>query len=46
LGSKALGGVTVLQKGAEDIIITNTKGVFFKEAHETSKTLNDIPKSS
>jgi ATP-dependent NAD(P)H-hydrate dehydratase len=27
LVSKALGGVTVLQKGAEDIIATNIKGV-------------------
>jgi ATP-dependent NAD(P)H-hydrate dehydratase len=37
LVSKALGGVTVLQKGPEDIIASNTKEVSSKEAHEVSK---------
>ena len=41
--SKALGGVTVLQKGAEDIIATNTKGVSPKEAHEISKIPDSVP---
>jgi ATP-dependent NAD(P)H-hydrate dehydratase len=41
LVSKALGGVTVLQKGAEDIIATNTTGASESQAYEISK----IPKS-
>ena len=41
--SKALGGVTVLQKGAEDIIATNTRGVPAKEARETSKIPESVP---
>jgi len=43
LVSKALGGVTVLQKGLEDIIATNTRGVSSKEAHEISKIPDDVP---
>ena len=42
--SKALGGVTVLQKGPEDIIATNTKGVSSREAHEISKIPDNVPK--
>ena len=33
--SRALGGVTVLQKGAEDIIATNTGGASAEEARES-----------
>lgn len=33
--SRALGGVTVLQKGAEDIIATNTGGASVEEARES-----------
>jgi ATP-dependent NAD(P)H-hydrate dehydratase len=43
LVSKALGGVTVLQKGAEDIIATNTRGVPPKEAREISKIPESVP---
>lgn len=43
LVSKALGGVTVLQKGPEDIIATNTKGASTKEAHEISRIPDDVP---
>jgi len=43
LVSKALGGVTVLQKGPEDIIATNTKGVSPKEAYDVSKIPDDVP---
>jgi len=39
LVSKALGGVTVLQKGPEDIIASNTTGSSTSEAHEVSKIL-------
>jgi ATP-dependent NAD(P)H-hydrate dehydratase len=35
--SKALGGVTILQKGASDIIAVNTEGAKSREAHEASK---------
>ncbi|KAI9511614.1 Ribokinase-like protein [Russula earlei] len=35
--SKALGGVTILQKGELDIIATNTEGEGSREAHEASK---------
>ena len=41
--SKALGGVTVLQKGAEDIIATNTKGSSSEEAHGISKIPDSVP---
>lgn len=41
--SEALGGVTVLQKGPEDIIATNTKGASPKEAHEISKIPERVP---
>jgi len=44
LVSKALGGVTVLQKGAEDIIATNTRGVSPKEAQEISKIPENVPR--
>jgi ATP-dependent NAD(P)H-hydrate dehydratase len=35
--SKALGGATILQKGASDIIAVNTEGAKSREAHEASK---------
>jgi ATP-dependent NAD(P)H-hydrate dehydratase len=35
--SKALGGVTILQKGESDIIAVNTEGAESREAHEVSK---------
>ena len=35
--SKALGGVTILQKGESDIIATNTEGAGSRAAHEASK---------
>ena len=41
--SKALGGVTVLQKGPEDFIATNTKGVSSKEAYKISKIPKTVP---
>lgn len=41
--SKALGGVTVLQKGAEDLIATNTTGASKSEALEISKIPKDEP---
>ena len=41
--SKALGGVTVLQKGPVDIIATNTTGASSKEAHEISKIPDNVP---
>ncbi|KAF9785016.1 Ribokinase-like protein [Thelephora terrestris] len=44
LVSKALGGVTVLQKGPEDVIATNTRGVSPKEAHDISKLPDNVPR--
>lgn len=41
--SKALGGVTVLQKGPEDIIATNTRGDSSK-AHEIPKNPERVPR--
>lgn len=41
--SKALRGVTVLQKGPEDFIATNTKGASSKEAYEISKIPEKVP---
>lgn len=41
--SKALRGVTVLQKGAEDIIATNTKGISSENAYKISKIPDDVP---
>lgn len=35
--SKALGGVTILQKGESDIIAANTESAESREAHEASK---------
>ena len=35
--SKALGGVTILQKGASDIVAINTEGAKSPAAHEASK---------
>lgn len=41
--SKALGGVTVLQKGAEDLIATNTTDSSKSEAHDVSKIPDNEP---
>jgi ATP-dependent NAD(P)H-hydrate dehydratase len=39
--SKALGGVTILQKGQSDIIATNTEGAKSRIAHDVSKISPD-----
>ncbi|KAI0272486.1 Ribokinase-like protein [Gloeopeniophorella convolvens] len=39
--SKALGGVTILQKGAQDIIATNTEGADSRAAHGALKIAAD-----
>jgi len=43
LVSKALGGVTVLQKGPHDIIASNTTGASLAQPHELSKIPEDEP---